>query len=221
MGNTGLDPETGWHSDATIEQSFWQNKIMATVSYFKVDADDKIDWAEDPTTLNMFGGPYWKPTNLNSFVSEGWEAGVALRPNQASRINISYTYNDAEEEKTKGTWRDATNVPKNTFKADFGYSWGFGLNANIVARYIDERPAIYASNTDTTPAYVLDSYWTTDLKISQTIRENWLFSLSVNNIFDKGYGTYASTFYDAAFPYPYAEYPGSGRSAYASLTYEF
>jgi len=223
IGNTNLDPETGWHSDITLEQALCQNKIMVTASYFKVDIDDKIDWAEDPSMPDILGwGFYYRPTNLYSFESEGMELGVTITPTAASLLHFSYTYTDAEEEKTEGIWRDATNIPKNTFKTEVGYNWDFGLFAKIVARYVDERPAHYTSTTDTRPDYIMDSYWTTDIKITQNFMENWLFSLNANNIFDKGYETYTMNYFDiTSFTSSIEGYPGSGRSVFASLAYEF
>jgi outer membrane receptor protein involved in Fe transport len=67
----------------------------------------------------------------------------------------------------------------------------------------------------------MDSYWTTDIKITQSFMDHWLFSLTINNIFDKGYETFASRFSDAAFNTSIAGYPGAERWVFASFTYQF
>lgn len=221
-GNTDLIAETGWHSDATVEQSMWQDKVMATLTYFQANIDDKIAWAEDPADPNIINwGGYWKPSNVNKFESQGVEASLIVTPVDPLRIALSYTYLNAEEEKVSGAWRQATNTPKNTFKADLGYFFSFGLYANVVVRYLDERPSAYASDADTVAEHVLDPYWTTDIKISQNIGEHWLLSLTATNLFDKGYDTNSGDFYGATSSTPNCGYPGAERSFFGSVTYEF
>ncbi|PIP37423.1 MAG: hypothetical protein COX20_01555, partial [Desulfobacterales bacterium CG23_combo_of_CG06-09_8_20_14_all_52_9] len=46
-GNPDLKPETGWHSDATVEHRFWKDRIFAFLTYFEWDINDKIQWQPD------------------------------------------------------------------------------------------------------------------------------------------------------------------------------
>lgn len=219
-GNTNLIAESGWHSDVTMEQSLWQDKVMAILTFFQADIDDKIDWAEDPTDPNIYGGGYWKPSNVDKFESQGVELSLTLTPVDPLRISLSYTYLDAQEEKVAGTWRQATDTAKNTFKADFAYHFSFGLSTNMVVRYVDERPSVYATDADTKAEHVLDSYVTTDIKISQSLGEHWLFALTATNLFDKGYDVNSSDFYGTT-SIPNCGYPGAERSFFGTVTYEF
>ena len=222
-GNPNLVAETGWHSDVTVEQLFWQKKAMASISYFKTDIDDKIDWAEDPNDPNIINwGGYWKPTNVNKFESHGVEVAIQASPLEALEVNLSYTWLDAEEEQSPGAWRQATNTAENTFKTEASYFFAFGLTAALTVRYVDERPSAYASDSAVEPEHSLDSYWTTDLKLSQVLGDHWLLAVTATNLFDKGYATNSADFYDDAYPaVPNCEYPGAEQSFFGTVTYEF
>ncbi len=220
-GNTNLVAETGWHSEATIEH-VWQEKIMVSLTWFQADIDDKIAWAEDPADPNIINwGGYWKPSNVNKFESEGLEAGLTITPVDSLRVALSYTYLDAREEKAPGAWRQATNTAKNTFKAELGYLFSCGLHADLVVRYVDERPSAYATNGDTAAEHVLDSYWTTDVKISQNIGDHWRLALTAVNLFDKGFDTNSGDFYGAGLNVANCDYPGATSSFFATASYEF
>ena len=222
-GNTALIAETGWHSDVTIEQSLWQERIMATLSAFRTDTDDKITWAEDPADPNTINwGGYWKPSNVNQFTSRGVELGLTVTPVEPLHISLAYTYVNAEEEKVDGAWRQATNTADNTFKVEAGYLLPFGLYVDMVVRYVDERPSAYATDADLSPEHVLPSYWTADIKLSQNLGEHWLLTFTATNLFDTEYDTNSSDFYGATYEATQnAGYPGAGRSLFASLSYEF
>lgn len=222
-GNTTLLAETGWHSDISLEQSLWQDKILATLSCFRTDIDNKIAWAEDPTDPNISNwGGYWKPSNVNQFESRGLELGLTMFPIDPLRIALGYTYLDAQEENAPGAWRQATNTAENIFKGTIAYLFSFDLHTEMVVRYVDERPSAYASDTALQPEHILSSYWTADIKLRQGLGEHWVVELTATNLFDKGYDTNASDFYGATYPaIPNCGYPGGGRSFFASIGYEF
>ncbi|MCX5877134.1 MAG: TonB-dependent receptor [Deltaproteobacteria bacterium] len=220
-GNPDLKPETGWHSDLTLEQSFLKKKLTASASYFKWNIDDKIDWAENPAFPGPWGDKY-TPSNINSYEATGWEFGLVAKPLDSVKLGLSYTRTNAEEEMATGFWRQAQYTPRNLFKGQADYFLPSGLTTSVVVRYVGDRPAYYLSATSTAPRYTLDSYMTTDLRISQRFKEHWLAAINCNNIFDAGYDTYMANFRDEALGSTTRQgYPGAGRSAFASLSYEF
>lgn len=222
-GNPNLQPETGRHSDVNLEQALLGDKVVATASYFVWNIDNKIDWAENPAFPTATPGfNYWTPSNVNTYEAKGWELGLQLKPVPAMRLGLSYTRTDAEEEKNPGSWRQAQYTPKNLFKGEASYFFDFGLTAAAIVRYVDERPAYYATDSATIPQNTLDSYMTADVKLSQRLREHWLLALQLNNIFDEGYDTYMASFRDEATATTTRQgYPGAGRSAFVSASYEF
>jgi outer membrane cobalamin receptor len=233
-GNADLKPEIGWHTDVTVEQSFLKDKLFMTLSYFRWNVDNKIQW--EPDSQGVF-----TPINLGGYKADGIEAGIKIGPFYNLSLALDYTYTDAKEENREYTKQDygppadfrysmvkrrASYTPRNQFKADLTYKSDFGLTVTATARYIDNR-VVYRTESTTYPdtktvSYNLPSYWTADLKIEQRLYKHWVLSLSGINLFDKKYDTHLSTFTDqVSFKTSVAAYPGAGRSVFAGLAYEF
>jgi outer membrane cobalamin receptor len=239
-GNPDLKPEIGWHTDATLEQSLLNNKIFMTISYFRWNVDDKIQWVIDTTGVST-------PINLAGYKADGFEAGVKIGPFHDLTVALNYTYTDAEEESRAYTRQDyatpdirysmvkrrAAYTPEHQFKSDVTYKSDIGLTVTATARYTGDRvmyntEKITTGGVDTkTVTYTLDSYWTVDLKLEQRLYKHWILTLTGGNLFDKAYDTYLATFTDRskATSDPsrtvMCGYPGAGRSVYVGVAYEF
>jgi outer membrane cobalamin receptor len=220
-GNPDLKPETGWHTDITLEQGgLLQGKLFASVSWFDWDINDKINWAEDPSQPSPIWGNYWTPFNVDTYQAQGWEFNLQLGPLYSVQADFSLTLIDAEEQLNHGATRDALNTPDTQFKCQLSHFSDFGLTSAVTARYTGARPGYYATNTDSRPEIELDSYWTIDLKLEQTIAEHWKVGVQALNLLDEEYDTYLLGFTDqTTFAYTHQPYPGAGRSLFASLSY--
>jgi outer membrane cobalamin receptor len=233
-GNADLKPEIGWHTDVTVEQSLLNDKLFMTISYFHWNVDDKIQW--EPNSQGV-----WSPINLSGYKADGIEAGIKIGPFYDLTLALSYTYTNAEEENRAYTRQDyswppdfqysmvkrrATMTPENQFKSDLTYKSNFGLTVTATARYIGDR-VMYNTETTTYPdtktvTYILNSYWTADLKAQQRFYKHWILSLSGNNLFDQVYDTRLTSFTDqTTFKTVMSSYPGAGRSVFAGVAYEF
>lgn len=222
-GNPDLQPETGWHTDFTIEQQLTAYKLFVAASYFTWDISDKIDWAEDPAQPTIIPGwNYWTPANINSYEADGVELNAAVGPYYGFTFNLDYTYQEVEEQLSGGVARQARYKPENLFKASLIHAADFGLITTVTTRYVGERPGYYALLTDTEPEQKLDGYWTFDVQLEQELTENWRVTLLASNIFDEDYATYLASFTDQnTFMTTQQPYPGAGQAFFASVTYEF
>lgn len=232
-GNADLKPEIGWHTDVTLEQSLFKDKLFMTISYFHWNVDDKIQWEPDSQGV-------WSPINLAAYRADGFEAGIRIGPFYNLTLALNYTYTRAEEENRAYTMQDystpdirydmvtrrATMTPENQFKGDLTYKSNFGLTVTATARYVGDR-VTYNTETTTYPdtetvTYTLGSYWTADLKVEQRLYKRWILSLSGNNLFDKEYDTHLATFTDqTTWNTVMCSYPGAGRFFFAGVGYEF
>lgn len=219
QGNIDLEAQTGWHSDATLEQSLLNNQLFATLGYFDWHVDGKITWAENPAYPGPFGNK-WTPTNLYSGEGSGWEASIEFKPNSPFLYSLSYTYTDAEEEIAPGQWRDAQYMAKNRLKGKVTWYGDQGTTATLIGRYVGERD-FYRSNADTSPTDTLDSYLTMDLRVDHRLTDNWQLILDLTNIFDEKYDTYVGSFVDSTGSRNFGFYPGSSRSILGRVTYSF
>lgn len=213
-GNPLLKPQTGWHTDVTVEQSVADDRLFVTASYFDWDIEGKITWAPNPA----FGGK-WTPTNLNRSRAFGWEVGVTFEPFPQLTLSADYTRTNAKEEVGTIT-RVAQYVPENQYKVAAVYRFDFGTLVSTALRYSDDR-FYYRSNSSTAPDDILDAYFTIDVKLQQRIQENWLITANAFNLLDEEYDTYISTFTDSTGTRIYGAYPGAGRSLFVSLAYEY
>jgi iron complex outermembrane receptor protein len=237
-GNPDLEPEKGWHTDVTLEQSLLKDKLFITLSYFRWNVDNKIQWEPDSQGV-------WRPINLAGYKADGIEAGLKLGPFYDLSLSLAYTYTNAEEENREYTKQDygwppflppdfqysmvkrrATMTPENQFKGDLTYKSNFGLTATATARYVSDQ-VVYNTESTTYPntktvIYTINSYWTADLKIQQRLYKNWILSLSANNLFDQEYDTHLQSFTDqTTVKTTMCGYPGAGRSFFGSVSYEF
>jgi iron complex outermembrane receptor protein len=236
-GNLNLKPETGWHTDVTLEQSFLKDKIFVSMSYFHWNVNDKIQWEPDAQGV-------WSPVNLGKYKADGIEIGTKVGPFYDLTLALSYTYTDAEEKSREYTRQDygwppffppdfrysmvnrrATYTPKYLFKGDLIYRCNFGLTVTTTTRYVGNRVMYETKYTTypetTTITHPLKSYWTTDLKVEQRLFKHWVLSLYGTNLFNKYYDTYLGTFYDSAGNGVICGYPGAGRSVFFNLAYSF
>ena len=235
-GNPDLQPETGWHSDITWEQSFRDDLIFFSASYFNWSLDDKIQW--EPDSNGVFS-----PNNLRTFTGEGIELGAKLQLTTNLLIGFDYTYIDAEEESKAYTvmdyftpyfeynWvtRRAAYTPQNLFKGTVAYFTDFGMTVSAVLRYTDDR-VTYRTEGITSPfdintktvEYTLDNYWTFDLKLVQQVKDHFYITLLGTNLFDEEFDTYLDSFTDlTTFTSSVVGYPGAGRSVFGKLEYRY
>ena len=218
-GNPDLDPQTGWHTDLTLEQGFMSGRGFAFLSYYDWQVDGKITWAPNPAFPGPFGDK-WTPTNLNSSEGSGWEAGFELDPAHNLSFAFSYTYTDASEETAPGQWREAQYMAQNRCKVKATWRGDRGTTASVVSRYVGERD-FFRTSSDTTPTDTLDSYVTLDVRLEQRLYENLLLSLDIGNMFDEEHDTYVGSFVDSTGSRIYGAYPGGGRSLFLSVGYDF
>lgn len=212
-GNPYLKPETGWHTDVTVEQGGLLNgKLFVSLSWFEWDITDKVRWDYDPISY------YYSPLNLDTYRAKGWELNAKIGPYHSVRADFALTLVDAEEELTLGIARPARYTPDTQIKCQLSHLSDFGLTSAVTARYVSSRPGYYASKSDRDAAIELDSYWTVDLKLEQTLDAHWKIALLAANLLDQKYDTFLGTFYPT---YTQQSYPGAGRSLFTSLTYNW
>ena len=213
-GNPDLKPETGWHTDVTLEQAAFKDRLFFTLAYFWWDVKNKILWAPDANWI-------YTPQNLDKYRGDGIEAGAKIGPFYGLNLGLSYTYSRAKEENQYVT-RRAPYTPQDLFKADLAYARPFGFTATLTERYVGDRPYYGGDASAPSPVYTLSPYWTTDLRLAQRLYEHWVLALQSNNLFNKKYDTYLGPFTDpATWQTTAAGFPGAGRSFFFTLSYEF
>ena len=218
-GNPLLSPETGWHTDVTLEQELGK-RLFVTASYFNWNVKHKIAWAEDPIQPAVYGN-YWVPTNLDSYKANGMELGATVGPFSNVSLSLDYNLLYAVEEKAGAQSRQSMYTSRQQFKGQLTYSDKHGVTISPSLTYVDRRPYYAGSNVSSVPTQFIASYWLFDMKISKRINDNVLLSVSGNNLLDANYVTRLATFYNASFTSTLSPFPAAGRSLLFSVTYKY
>ena len=185
-GNPNLNPEHSLSLDAGIIGGF-QNEnfnVGAEVSYFSIDAKDKIVWLP-----GAFGR--WSPKNLQSVSSTGIELSVTLNVLD-DLLTVAYHHQFTSTVKTSADVpNDPTQnkqlpyVPQEMATVAVGSTVG-QFSANLLFAFTGFR---YES-PDNDTRYILPSYGTVDINASYAFVFN-SFSIivrsEINNLFNKDY----------------------------------
>ncbi|MHB1050459.1 MAG: TonB-dependent receptor plug domain-containing protein [Bacteroidota bacterium] len=164
-GNPNLKPERSVNYDAGVVTGFRSElfDISITAGYFAIDARDKIVWQPAHNGL-------WSPKNLQSVSSKGWElsAGVNAFENV---LMLFYHHTVAQTIKVSADIpNDNTQnkilpfVPQESASISVGSAFS-GFSVNLLYSFTGYRFETAENN----PRYVLPSYETVDMNISQTI----------------------------------------------------
>ncbi|MBN2242778.1 MAG: TonB-dependent receptor [Acidobacteria bacterium] len=193
-GNEGLDPEesTGW--DFGVEQTLFENKASAGVSYFYNEIENLIDFAG------------WSYSNVGRAAIKGVELFGSARPAEPLEIRFGYTYTNAKDTaSSEELIRRARH--KFTFDLDCGFLEKANIHVGVV--YIGERddlvfdPITYASER-----VRLDGYVTVNPAVSYQVTEVVQMFFRVDNLFDRNYEAISG-------------YGTPGISAYGGLKFNF
>jgi vitamin B12 transporter len=174
-GNRDLDPQESIGWDVGVEQSFWDERGSAGLTWFSNDFTNLIDY--DFATS--------KYVNLGEVDTHGFELSGSVEPLRDLVLRGGYTYTHAED---RDTGEDLVRRPKNKYSAEA--SWLFMERRGDVTLGVDysgDRPDV----SDTT----LASYTVVNLAASYQVSDRLRLFARVENLFDEqyeevaGYGT--------------------------------
>ena len=172
FGDPALDPEESVGFDIGVEQRFAGDRIVASVTGFRTDFDDLIDF--DLATNRYF--------NVNEARTEGIETQLSLLATPSLRLDGTYTYLRA---KNRTTGDDLARRPRHsgklsaTFIKPEGRLQGsrFGIDLTFAGDRFDN-----SANTVVTPGF-----GRVDLNASVPIASSISLFGRVENLFDKDY----------------------------------
>lgn len=163
--NIDLEPEESKGWEVGVEQSFLEDDVIFTATYFQQNFKNMIDFAN---------GAY---TNINRVRAKGVELSAQAQLFDQISLNANYTYTDSIDRETGET---LAGVPSN---AAFGQvSWQATPDVNIAASLTyngKELPRGYSAG--------VDGWVRFDLRASYDITEQITVYGRVDNLFDKEY----------------------------------
>ena len=169
------EKSTGW--DVGVDQKFFGEVALASVTYFQTRYSDRLVYVSDPVT--------WigRMENVTRSKSSGLETAVAVSLTKSIRTRLAYTYLEARD--TTANTR-LPRQPRHTLDAEAtvqpGAKWTVGAGLRIVAGRVDT----YAPLEDFTTVRVFTSY---------EVVKNLLLKLRIENALNERYQETAG--YDA------------------------
>ena len=175
----GLDPECLTSYEIGGEYRILEN-LLATVSLFRDDAEDKVEWVDIGTiTREGITAPAQEKQNIGEARTQGVDVVISSEITKNLFGSVGYCFLDTEIE---DTGKEFTYSPKH--KLNFMLNWKMpdcGLSTNLRTEYVGKK----WQDSDNTKE--LSDYWVADICIAKDITKFSKISFSVNNIFDKHY----------------------------------
>jgi len=186
-GAPDLEPESSRGWDVGVDQRVWEDRIVASATYFETSTQDEIDWAWSPPTNPLCsGGGY---VNVNETFVQGVELGLTARPHPDVDVIVSYTWQNAINNETH---KRLDLRPVNQGSASVTWRFVPEGSVNLGLRYRD-RTTGWAGKSD--------EFWTADVRAAYDVLDNVTVHGRVENLFDAdyeesyGHGTPGRSFY--------------------------
>ncbi len=166
FSNPDLVPETSSGWDIGLEKRFAGDRVTLDLTWFSLDFDDLI----------VFDQVAFRPENLASASSDGIELGLGLRPAPSWGIDLSYTWNDTEDEAT-GAPLPRRPKHRGTLQIDgrLGDHWRLSAVLSSVADRIDSNGS------------EIDDYSRLDLALGYRLSQRAEPYLRLENALDEDY----------------------------------
>lgn len=206
-----LTPETGKQVEIGLKKEWFDGKILSTFAIYRINKENVVmsnpDYTGDSGVVELL--------NIGEVESNGFETTLVGDLADNWTVTANYAYNDTEV--IKGVSGDTisnsfgdgsrfVNAPRHQAGlwtrydiTDIASSIAFGLN------YVSEQ--ISLGDQKVKPLTVFDMSWTSRI-------DDVLFSVNVNNLFDKEYAV-------SGFSERNGHFPGSPRTIIAQMTYDF
>jgi len=193
-GNSALRPERSKSYDIGFDQSLDGGRAMVSVTAFRRDTRDQINYDNATFTYG----------NLDRTRAKGVEASIALKPVDALTVTGSYSYVDARD-RSAGSANFGNRLARraaNAVSVSADYVWSFGLSTGATLTMVDD------SFDNAANSRRLDGYALAGVRASMPLGEHLEVYGRIDNLFDETYQT----------AYGYGTY---GRSAYGGVRVRF
>jgi len=190
-GNENLKPEKSIGWDTGVEQTFFNNKAKAGITYYSTVFEDRIGTHPITYQFDQLEG---------TTKTSGIEALFAFQPMQNLDLSLDYTYTETKDPYGKRLARRPYNKIHLNSRVKVLEK---GL-INLDAFWVDDRDDVYAMDKNGNPVDNLDAYTLVNLSAGYDLTRHISLQARVDNLFDE--------FYENVW-----SYATPGRSAYVGM----
>ncbi|MCO5155675.1 MAG: TonB-dependent receptor [Aquamicrobium sp.] len=175
-GDPTLRPETSRSFDIGVEQRFLDGRLVADLTYFHLEIDNRIFWVDD------FGGPPWGYYDqvAGGTTSDGVEASFSYAATDWLDLGGSYTYTNSRNSDGTRSWRVPRHAVTLAATARPAEKWTVSADLKYAADTIDFDWTAYAD-------VKLDDYVLLNAKIAYQVNESTEVYLRGENLLDQDY----------------------------------
>ncbi|MCK5241021.1 TonB-dependent receptor [bacterium] len=174
QGDPALKPETsnGW--EAGVEQSFWEDRITLSATYFQTQYQDQIDAAFDSATYKYIY------SNTEKAETKGWEAGIQAEPIEKLLLALTYTKLTANDLTNEDTIGPEPLLRRAHYHTSFAARYAF-LDTMVTLQVGHVGPRWDSGKKD------LEPYTLVNLSVSYRIIPQTQVYVKVHNLLDEDY----------------------------------
>ena len=177
-GNTDLKPETSTGSN--LELMFHPKDIFnARIGLFRHDLENMIHGYmvyPDPADKK---NRYYTYRNIGKAMTQGVETEIKTKPFWGFATAVKYGCLDTKD---KETGKELTYTPRHKVKAELSYfNRRFGSGITLIEEYVGTRFQDEENKEE------LPSYFLTNIKINQSIKDYVFIFLTIDNVFGEEY----------------------------------
>ncbi len=174
-GDENLEAEESISWDVGIEQTFFNNSLVLSMSWFSNDIDDYIDFDYSTFTYQ----------NVSEYKTQGVESSISWYPSEYFDLQLGYSYTDSED-------KDGARLARRPL-----HKGTVGCNLYPTEQLQVHLDMIYSSDRydGNYSGETLDAYTLVNLATSYQINNNLKLFGRIDNLFDEdyeevaGYGT--------------------------------
>ncbi len=179
IGNDDLQPETGQTIEAGL--TFNQKNNTGSITLFRTEVDDLIAVIDTVDTSGPFPVTTAEYNNIDEARLQGIETEWSFfNANRSAKLNLSYTYLDAENRSGDNEGNQLTDRAKHTAKINYFHKLPFaGLSVDAGVRYLSKQ------YTDLENTEEIDAYTIGDIGLSKSLYKDLQLRLGIDNVGDK------------------------------------
>jgi vitamin B12 transporter len=172
-GTATLKPETAESWDLGVEQSWLDDRLAASVTLFKRDTVNQIDF--DNSTFTY--------ANIARTRAEGVELALIARPLDGLTVNAAYSYIDTENRSAGLVGKDLARRPEQSASVSADYRFGNDLSVGGTVLAVDD------SFDNAANSVRLEGYTLVGLRAEMPVNDTVSVYGRVENLFDTDYET--------------------------------
>lgn len=179
VGNPDLEPEESTSWEIGVDQSFADDAVTASVTYFNAELDSEI--------ITTFPAPTFIQTPINAATEsrqKGVEVGLAAQLGPQWSLNAAYTYLDAEQ-------NGVTEVRRPESIASAALNWTHPqdkASATLVVRHNGETlDSDFTTGAFPAPVTTLDDFTLVNLNARAALTQGVSLFARAENLFDHRY----------------------------------